>query len=110
MRILPKTMRSVTDSLARRTGMLSFEDCLGLCGLSEDEVAAISEHEHIPDIVAAELGCDLLKTPRGIYRLHRMMLDNLEHVEASGDRDRIRTMRRTCTQFFAAHPMPRVLS
>jgi hypothetical protein len=28
-------------------------DCIGLCGLEEDEVAAISEHEHILEIAAA---------------------------------------------------------
>jgi hypothetical protein len=28
--------------------MISLEDCIGLCGLDEDEVFAISEHEHIP--------------------------------------------------------------
>ena len=89
---------------------MSFEDCLGFSGLSEEEIAAISEHEHIPDIVAAELGCELLKTPRGVHRIHHMLLDVLEQVEANGDRERIRRMRRTCTEFLAAHPLPRVLS
>jgi hypothetical protein len=28
--------------------MISLEDCIAFCGLTEDEVAAISEHEHIP--------------------------------------------------------------
>jgi hypothetical protein len=27
--------------------MISLADCIGMCGLDEDEVAAISEHEHI---------------------------------------------------------------
>ena len=35
--------------------MIALEDCIGLCGLDEDEVAAISEHEHIPEIAAAGL-------------------------------------------------------
>jgi hypothetical protein len=30
--------------------MISLEDCIGMCGLDENEVAAISEHEHIPEI------------------------------------------------------------
>ena len=31
--------------------MLTYEDCIGLCELSEAEIQAISEHEHIPAIV-----------------------------------------------------------
>jgi hypothetical protein len=34
--------------------------CVGLCGLNEEEVAAISEHEHIPEIAAAALASYLL--------------------------------------------------
>jgi hypothetical protein len=30
--------------------MISLADCLAMCGLSEDEVLAIAEHEHIPEI------------------------------------------------------------
>ena len=28
--------------------MISLEDCVAFSGLSEDQVAAIGEHEHIP--------------------------------------------------------------
>ena len=36
--------------------MISKEDILGLCDLDEDEVEAIAEHEHIPEVAAAALG------------------------------------------------------
>jgi hypothetical protein len=36
--------------------MITIDDCIGLSGLTEDEVDAIAEHEHLPEIVAAELG------------------------------------------------------
>ena len=45
--------------------MLSLEDCLALCELSEDEVLAIAHHEHLPEIAAAELGNYLCHTPEG---------------------------------------------
>jgi hypothetical protein len=35
--------------------MIALADCLAMCGLSEDEVLAIAEHEHIPEIAAAAL-------------------------------------------------------
>ena len=28
--------------------MITLEDCIGLCGLTEEEVLAIAEHEHSP--------------------------------------------------------------
>ena len=34
---------------ARRTkSMITLEDCIGLCGLTEEEVLAVAEHEHLP--------------------------------------------------------------
>jgi hypothetical protein len=38
-------------------------DCLELCELSEEEVRAIAEHEHIPEVVALELGDYLIRGP-----------------------------------------------
>ena len=58
--------------------MLSLEDCLEFCDLEQDEVAAIAEHEHVPTIVAAELGCELLKSEAGVARLHTMILDDIQ--------------------------------
>ena len=36
--------------------MLTLEDCIGLSGLTEEEILAIAQHEHIPQIAATELG------------------------------------------------------
>jgi len=35
--------------------MIALEDCIGLCGLTEEEVLAIAEHEHLPEIAATAL-------------------------------------------------------
>lgn len=70
--------------------MLCLEDCLDFSDLDTDEVEAIAEHEHIPMICAAELGCELLKSPDGIRRLHSMVIDDFQsaiehgHVEQAG--------------------------
>jgi hypothetical protein len=36
--------------------VLTLEDCLALCELTEDEVLAIAGHERIPELAATELG------------------------------------------------------
>ncbi len=65
--------------------MLSYEDCVGLCELTEEEIAAIAAHEHIPSICAAELGNYLLHTPDGIPKLKKMIRDDIEEARARKD-------------------------
>jgi hypothetical protein len=45
--------------------MITLQDCIALCDLSEAEVLAIAEHEHIPEIAAAALGDYLLHQEHG---------------------------------------------
>ena len=35
--------------------MVTLEDCIAFCGLTEAEVLAIAEHEHVPEVAAAAL-------------------------------------------------------
>jgi hypothetical protein len=65
--------------------MLTYEDCLGLSDLTQEEVDAISEHEHLHAIVALELGNYLVHTPEGQPRIRKMILDDIEAAEARGD-------------------------
>lgn len=40
--------------------MITLEDCVGFCGLTEEEVLAIAEHEHLPEVAATALAQYLL--------------------------------------------------
>ncbi|MCU7817034.1 MAG: hypothetical protein KZQ81_18015 [Candidatus Thiodiazotropha sp. (ex Rostrolucina anterorostrata)] len=53
--------------------MLTYEDCVGMCDLTDEEVDAIAEHEHIPNIVAAELGNYLIHEESGILMIRRII-------------------------------------
>jgi hypothetical protein len=57
--------------------MISFEDCIALCGLTEEEVAAVAEHEHVPEIVAATLTRYLLDQARGPEEIRNMIVDDI---------------------------------
>jgi len=37
------------------SNMITLEDCIGLCGLTEEEVLALAEHEHLPEIAPRRL-------------------------------------------------------
>src|SRR5262249_36850839 len=64
--------------------MISLEDCIGLCGLDENEVAAISEHEHIPEIAAAALANYLLHQPHGAEAIRGMIVDDIRKALDDG--------------------------
>ena len=45
--------------------MLTVQECVDMSELSNEAIRAVAEHEHIPEVVAAELGQELLKSPDG---------------------------------------------
>lgn len=65
--------------------MLTFEDCLGLSELTEDEILAVAEHENIPELAALEFGNYLMRTPSGERRLKRIILDDIAAARKSGN-------------------------
>lgn len=67
--------------------MISEEDCLALCGLNEKEVAAIAEHERVPEMAAAALASYLLHKAGGEQEIRRMLVDD---IRTALDEDRIR--------------------
>lgn len=84
--------------------MLSLIDCLEFCELDVDEIEAIAEHEHIPVIVAAELGCEMLKTPDGIDGLRCILRDNIDHASDLGQCERAERFTSVYRHFCATHP------
>jgi hypothetical protein len=64
--------------------MISVEDCIGLCDLDEDQVAAIGEHEHIPEIAATALASYLLRQPRGATTIRTMIIDDIHKALDDG--------------------------
>lgn len=85
--------------------MLCLEDCFDFSDLAEDEVAAIAEHEHIPEIVAAELGNELLKTNTGVMQLHTMILEDIETALARGRLEHAAELATTYQHFQTTHPL-----
>ncbi len=65
--------------------MLTYEDCIGVSGLTADEVEAIAEHEHVPAMVALEYGRYIMEGPDGKKVLQRIILDDIEAARERGD-------------------------
>jgi len=65
--------------------LLTLEDCLGLSDLSREEIDAIAEHEHLPEVIAAELGNYLVHTATGQRAIKDIMRDDILAAQARGD-------------------------
>ncbi|HUL88446.1 MAG TPA: hypothetical protein VLU23_09705 [Pseudolabrys sp.] len=64
--------------------MISLEDCVAMCGLSREEVAAVSEHEHIPEIAATALANYLLQQAGGPERIRTMIIEDIHKALDTG--------------------------
>jgi hypothetical protein len=84
--------------------MLSLEDCVALCGLSEDEVLAIAEHERIPEIAATELANYLVCRPDGEQFIKAMIKDDIAAAETRGDRLHQMALMLVLRNFVLQHP------
>lgn len=84
--------------------MLTFEDCLALSELTEDEIDAIAQHENLPEIVALELGNYLIRQPDGAVLIQRMILDDIANAESHGARERALILKATLRHFVDTHP------
>lgn len=84
--------------------MLTFDDCLGLCELTEEEVAAIAEHEHLPMIVAAELGNYIIQAADGALRVKRIIVDDIRHATSVGDLAHVLALKLVLRHFVERHP------
>jgi hypothetical protein len=83
--------------------MISLEDCIALCGLSEAEVAAVAEHEHLPEVAAAVLGQYLLHQKHGADRIREMIVDDMRAALKAGDTSHAGELLAALRHFLATH-------
>lgn len=84
--------------------MISMEDCVAMCGLDEDEVEAIAEHEHVPEIAAACLANYLLHKAGGEMEIRRMMVDDIRLALAEDRIAHAAELFMALRHFLADHP------
>ena len=82
--------------------MLTIQDCIELSELTEEEILAIAEHEHIPEMAAVELGNYLVHTPEGERRIKAMIADDIESARAEGDFRHAATLK-LCLRHYLEH-------
>jgi len=88
--------------------MITLEDCVGLCGLTEEEVLAIAEHEHLPEIAATALAEYLLSQDHGSEKVLDMIVDDIRQAQLiRGDQEHVVTLLHVLHHFLKTHPEAR---
>jgi S-ribosylhomocysteine lyase LuxS involved in autoinducer biosynthesis len=82
--------------------MLTIQDCIELSELTEEEILAIAQHEHIPEMAAVELGNYLVHTPQGEKRIKAMIVDDIEGAKREGHLLRVLTLK-LCLKHYLEH-------
>jgi DNA repair protein RadC len=83
--------------------MITLEDCMGLCGLSEGEVLAIAEHEHLPEIAATALAQYVLSQEHGTEKVRDMIVDDIRQSQRIGDKQHVVTLLHVLHHFLKTH-------
>lgn len=84
--------------------MISLDDIVGMCDLTEEEILAIAEHEHMSEGVAAAYGDYLARKEHGYEKIAMMIIDDIRAAQARGDRDHVRTLLHVLHHFIRGHP------
>ena len=84
--------------------MITLEDCIALCGLNIDEVDAIAEHEHIPEINAAALAQYLLSRKTGPKKIRDMIVEDIQEAFRKNNVKHARELIGVLHHFLNNHP------
>ncbi|HQU80836.1 MAG TPA: hypothetical protein PLU47_15380 [Azonexus sp.] len=79
--------------------MLSLRDFIDMCDLTEEEVTAIAEKEKLPAIIAAQIGCAMLRTERGVAYIRDVLKNRAEQAVDRGDMETAALRLRTYEEF-----------
>ncbi len=90
--------------------MISMEDCLAFCDLSEEEVLAIAEHEHMPEMIAIAYAQYLTHEKHGMETVFKMIVEDIRAAQGRNDASHVRELLHVLHHFIRSHPeaAPRV--
>jgi hypothetical protein len=84
--------------------MISLEDIQDMAALTREELAAIAEHEHVPDVNAALMAEYLMHLPKGPQQVQRMICEDIRTAIRADDVAHARALFATLRHFVETHP------
>ena len=83
--------------------MLTYEECLAMSDLTEGEINAIAEHEHLDPMIAMALGQYLI-THDDEVKIKKIIMDDIKHAHRIGNYAHERVLRSVLQHFIKTHP------
>ena len=87
--------------------MISMDDCVAFSGLTEEEILAIAEHEHVPEAVACGLAQYLSDCEGGRTQIRDMIVDDIRDAQERGDRQHVRDLLHVLHHYLRSYPEER---
>jgi hypothetical protein len=87
--------------------MITLEDCIGLCGLTREEVLVIAEHEQLPEIAATALAEYLTQQKHGTKKIRDMIVADIRASQARNNKEHVLSLLHVLHHFLRAHPEAR---
>jgi hypothetical protein len=84
--------------------MLTLEDCLAHCDLTEEEILAIAEHENLSEMAAIALGHYMIHQKEGAQAVFKVIVDDIRAAQGRGDTEHVRNLLHVLHHFIRAHP------
>lgn len=84
--------------------MITLEDCVAFCGLTEEEVLAIAEHEHLPEIAATAFASYLMHQEHGLEKVREMIVDDIRTAQARRNKEHVLVLLHVLHHFLRTHP------
>ena len=84
--------------------MINLDDIEDMTCLSRAEIAAIAEHEHMPEVSAAALGEYLMHLHHGPQQVQQMICEDIRDALHRDDLAHARVLFATLRHFIAEHP------
>lgn len=83
--------------------MITFEDGLALCELTEEEVDAIRRHENVSETVALEMASYLIHDRDGQLYIQQMIVDDIQAAQRRGDLAHAAKLKQALRHFIEEH-------
>ena len=83
--------------------MISLDDIEDMTCLTRDEIDALAEHEHVPDLTAALMGEYLMHQPKGPQAVQQMICEDIRAALHADDVPHAKTLFTTLRRYVDAH-------
>ena len=84
--------------------MLTYEDCLDMSILTQDEIDAVAEHEHLSSIVALAKAEYLITAEGGERMIRKMIIDDIHHAQKTSNKEHETELKHVLALFIKTHP------